>query len=144
MGVEEGIWQIDPTGQFWECQVAVVGKGATKVRALILEKMASEIRGENSTDTDNNQATNAELHEFMNQLSIQDAIKLACGCLHQPTPESKPSNRNETDATALPSFKPPVLAFSIQKTATGKQKVLWYTPKDLLGSDLLVAKAKTV
>ena len=122
VGVNEGIWQVDPTGQFWKCQVAVVGQGADKARSFLLEKIATSP----TTTSEDSEATPVQLQTFFSELSIQDAVMLAGECL-QHTRASSVSGGNETKT---PTSYQPVIALSMQKSEGGQQEVRWYSGED--------------
>jgi len=39
------IWRIDPTGQFWKCNAAAVGRGAGNAEATFLRQVGKWKRG---------------------------------------------------------------------------------------------------
>lgn len=132
VGANEGIWQIDPTGQFWQCQVAVVGHGADQARSHLVQKILakdlSEINGGEYADAD---ATCAQLHSILKNLSIPDALKLARECFQQKMgckpalARTKASNENfQTDLE--PSGTQPhqlFLTFSVLRSRAGRQEL---------------------
>ena len=123
--MEEGIWQVDPTGQFWKCRVAVAGRGANKARKLLLEMIAAHLNATNS------EISHRQLQQFMDHLSVEDAVKFASECLQSSTSGTSSSIGNETEATTLPAR--PIVAFSIRKLSGGEQEVRWYSRNDLIG-----------
>ena len=126
VGVEEGIWQVDPTGQFWSCRVAVAGRGADKARNLLLETMASKLNA-----TDSSAITHTQVESLLQSLSVQDAVQLVSKCLQSATgpAASSADNGNETTTSTPPR---PLVALTIKKMKRGNQRVEWYSSKDLL------------
>merc|ERR1739848_162658 len=85
------IWRIDPTGQFWDCHAACVGRGAGIADHTILKhvkrwkyKKEGEEEEEDSLTEDSSvefQATTKEdVKAYLESLSFEDAIILACEC----------------------------------------------------------------
>ena len=140
VGVQEGIWQIDPTGQFWSCRVAVAGRGADKARNLLLEHMATKLNV-----TDGSAITHTQVETIMQSLSVDDAVQFVSECLQSTTgaaASSSPNAGNET--TTTPSTpRRPLVALTIQKMEKGNQKVQWYDSKELqeLGDDTTASTA---
>lgn len=65
------LWRIDPTGQFWNCHAAVVGREADKVEEAIVTKLLERMATENVTD----------FGDFLKSLPCQKALELVCDCL---------------------------------------------------------------
>jgi len=87
------IWRIDPTGQFFNCHAAAVGRGAGNAEATILEHVAKykrQLESERS-NLDNDEdiqsllttLTNNEVKSCLQTLSFEDATVLACRCCAQ-------------------------------------------------------------
>lgn len=103
--VEEGggapkIWRVDPSGQFWSCDVATVGRGAGVAEAFLLREMARRIRspadmeGSRGGDEHNEEEiynddleetiaslSNRDVKKFLGSLSMDEAISLARECV---------------------------------------------------------------
>eukprot|EP00560_Eucampia_antarctica_P005891 CAMPEP_0197841178 /NCGR_PEP_ID=MMETSP1437-20131217/46029_1 /TAXON_ID=49252 ORGANISM="Eucampia antarctica, Strain CCMP1452" /NCGR_SAMPLE_ID=MMETSP1437 /ASSEMBLY_ACC=CAM_ASM_001096 /LENGTH=347 /DNA_ID=CAMNT_0043450895 /DNA_START=328 /DNA_END=1372 /DNA_ORIENTATION=- len=73
------IWRIDPTGQFWNCQAAAIGRGAGTVESEILRRTLS------SDDNDNN---------YWETISCQEALTLACQCIMKSHDTTENNNKN--------------------------------------------------
>jgi len=87
------LWRIDPTGQFWKCHAAAVGKGAGNVEAMFLRKvekwkrdgMETEQRRLAEDQTQEleslvNTLTNKDVRGYFRTLSFEEAMVLACRC----------------------------------------------------------------
>jgi len=93
------IWRIDPTGQFWSCDAAAVGRGAGVAESFLLKEIARRIKNpanvedievdddeeeENDDDgIDDGMAslTNQDVKKFFLSLSVDEAIALAQKCV---------------------------------------------------------------
>lgn len=112
VGMEEGIWQVDPTGQFWNCHAAVVGRGSNKVRSYLLRQIAEKLtlQGETakpSNDEEMKTATKAEkedpaasvssrdVQSYLSTLSVPEAVALAYQCCMVTAPRPEPSTSTE-------------------------------------------------
>ena len=112
--------------------MAVVGRGSNKARSLLLEKIASSI---NATDTE---IGHGELQEFLDKLSVEDAVKFASEFL-QSTFGPPPSSGNETKTTTSSISLRPVVALSVRKMTSGEQEVRWYSSEELLNDNVAVS-----
>ena len=93
------IWRIDPTGQFWSCDAAAVGKGAGVAESFLLKEIArrmkspanvedTEVDEEEEEDFDDDgiddgmaSLTNQDVKKFLLSLSVDEAIALAQKCV---------------------------------------------------------------
>ena len=99
---------MDPTGQFWHCHAAVVGRGSNKVRSQLLRRIAEKLAlqdktGEASNDEETKAATETETEDpaasvssrdvqsYLSTLSVPEAVALACQCCTVATAPPKPS-----------------------------------------------------
>lgn len=69
------LWRIDPSGQFWKCNASCIGRGAAAAEEHLLKLI--------STDNDNH----IDLTTFFRNLSIQEAISMACECIEHVLPK---------------------------------------------------------
>mmetsp|Transcript_23780 Transcript_23780/g.28057 ORF Transcript_23780/g.28057 Transcript_23780/m.28057 type:complete len:453 (+) Transcript_23780:41-1399(+) len=90
------IWRIDPTGQFWKCNAAAVGRGAGNAEATFLRQVEKWKRGkklgleqadhesteDQTGDLDSlvNNLTNNDVKGYFQTLSFDEAMVLACRC----------------------------------------------------------------
>uniref|UniRef100_A0A7S0AR99 Uncharacterized protein n=1 Tax=Minutocellus polymorphus TaxID=265543 RepID=A0A7S0AR99_9STRA len=91
------IWRIDPTGQFWSCDVAAVGRGAGVAESSLLKEIARRMKSSTDVkDTETNEEeenddgeieeamaslTNQDVKKFLLSLSMDEAIALAQKCV---------------------------------------------------------------
>jgi 20S proteasome alpha/beta subunit len=93
------IWRCDPTGQFWNCYAAAVGRGAGGVEAEIMSCVArSLVKGRGDTfkdvmDLEELVAIVSPRHvqDYVSNLSFDDAVILACQCIKKSLGLSKQS-----------------------------------------------------
>jgi len=94
--MNHNLWRIDPTGQFWKCSAAAVGKGAGNAEATFLRQvekwksegeLESEKRGIKKTqdqiqdlETLVKVLTNKDVKGYFSTLSFEEAVILACRC----------------------------------------------------------------
>ena len=64
------LWRVDPTGQFWKCQAAVIGKSAIRAEEELYKQL------QNTTD--------------WSSLSTEEALKLLLNCLETTTTPKTP------------------------------------------------------
>ena len=94
------IWRVDPSGQFWSCDAAAVGRGAAVAEAYLMKEIARRMtssmdmegsRGgddydEEEIDNDVLEETmasfsNNDAKKFLRTLSMDEAIALARDCV---------------------------------------------------------------
>ena len=93
------IWRIDPTGQFWSCDAAAVGRGAGVAESFLLKEIARRMKspanvedaeidddeeeenGDDGIDDGMASLTNQDVKKFLLSLSVDEAIALAQNCL---------------------------------------------------------------
>jgi hypothetical protein len=117
------IWQVDPSGQLWKCQIAIVGKGARQAQGHFLEQIRKLIHNNNNNNNsttsqthpniDNNNSTlelpddqeddvNHVLLPFLKKLSMQQATELALECIWQCANTQSGNNNKESPPPKLP------------------------------------------
>ena len=76
------IWRVDPSGQFWSCDAATVGRGAAVAEAYLMKEIARRMTsstdmegGRGGDDFDEEEIDNDVLEETMASLSNNDAKK---------------------------------------------------------------------
>jgi 20S proteasome alpha/beta subunit len=67
------LWRVDPTGQFWKCNAAAIGRGAHAAEAHLQELVSA--RTEEAND------------DFFSNLSCRQALSLACACIEKALPK---------------------------------------------------------
>ena len=105
-GGDSQIWRIDPSGQFWSCDAATVGRGAGVAEAFLLKEIARRMkypadmkgsRGDEEGDDDDDEEeeesdaddlkeamaslSNQDVKKFLRSLSMNEAIALARDCV---------------------------------------------------------------
>jgi len=142
---------VDPTGQFWNCHVAVIGRGADKARSRLLE-LIEENKGEATAAAaaSAERVTNGDVQAFLTRLSMKEALGVACECIQScmtsigrgsrlpfVVPQGAKPSSNETQSSiesSLASGGPYRLAaFSIARDTPDKP-VRWYSHKELSAS----------
>lgn len=129
---------MDPTGQFWQCHVAVVGKYEGKARSYILEQINAE---QNMT------APHSSMQLYLDELSKKRALILACEAIHHSfrgsqipfVSSSSPTttNKNNNDDIQVTGY-PRLMALSLQRKVGqtyGEEmadKVTWYSQEELI------------
>lgn len=64
------IWRVDPSGQFWKCRAAAIGRSRPKVEALLVKGLLT-----NSTANDNNATTVTNDRDLTQKEAIQLAVE---------------------------------------------------------------------
>lgn len=92
------IWRVDPTGQFWQCQAAAIGKKSSNVEELLLEQLLSLRKKQNTTKKSLwssllkpaakhmrpgvlNFHKPPAIHQLLAELSIEEALALSTHCI---------------------------------------------------------------
>jgi hypothetical protein len=66
------LWKVEPTGQLYQCQVAVAGRAAPQIEADLLKALVkTEDDGEKGSSV-----SRQELHATIMELSIQECLGL--------------------------------------------------------------------
>lgn len=90
-----GIWKVDPSGQFWSCHAAAIGRGAGLAESLLLEELSEKVASDlderdgeedgGDKDSDGRQSSESmsseEVKACLTSLSVDDAIEIACKCI---------------------------------------------------------------
>jgi 20S proteasome alpha/beta subunit len=58
------IWRVDPSGQFWKCRAAVIGRSRHRLEEILVEG-------------------------WKDNMSEQEAIRLAVSCIHAVIPKNR-------------------------------------------------------
>ena len=88
------IWRVDPTGQFWKCEAAAVGRGTVEVEAELLsrvrqwkniKKITEKTGGTKLTSSAENVYNDDILIEdirfYLSSMTEEEAVKVASDCL---------------------------------------------------------------
>lgn len=94
------IWRVDPSGQFWSCDAATVGRGAAGAEAFLRKEIARRMtsstdmegsRGDDEYDEEEIEnddlgetmasLSNEDVKKFLRTLSMDEAIALARDCV---------------------------------------------------------------
>lgn len=111
------IWRIDPTGQFWNCQAAAVGRGAGIIEGEMMKlvykwKCEKTLNGQEEnqmkkndySDCDNDDIdmdkviesiSNYDVQQCLRSLSFDDVVKFACDCIRKVHEESNIATKND-------------------------------------------------
>lgn len=82
------IWRCDPTGQFWDCHAAAVGRGAGGAEGEIMAHVAAAKMGKNLGDEEKENVEEMiamispqDVRDYLSGMSFEDAVILACQCI---------------------------------------------------------------
>lgn len=77
MGRDE-LWRIDPTGQFWNCHAAIIGRQSDRVEEALVTKLMERMKEkEDEGDTDE-----VDMTLYLQSISCDEALDMVCECLH--------------------------------------------------------------
>jgi 20S proteasome alpha/beta subunit len=81
------IWRVDPSGQFWKCRAAAIGRSRPKVEALLVKRLSPP----NSTADGANATTSAATTEEDKDraLTQDEAIQLAVESVQSVIPKER-------------------------------------------------------
>lgn len=140
---EDGVWRVEPTGQFYSCQAAVVGRKAHVAEANLLAQVSTKMNNpahlqddesngnqdgdgqeQHHDDDDDDSARGVAvkdpkvLQECLATLSRQDALQMAVACIR---------------STLVPksSASPPI---SLKALLLQKTNAEWMSDEELLSS----------
>mmetsp|Transcript_12456 Transcript_12456/g.26919 ORF Transcript_12456/g.26919 Transcript_12456/m.26919 type:complete len:421 (-) Transcript_12456:33-1295(-) len=93
-GGECRIWRVDPSGQFWSCDAAAVGRGAGVAESFLLKEVARLKRGRNEENDDEEDEpgkdsvvvaslSNQDVKNYLDSLSVKDGIEIARKCVEK-------------------------------------------------------------
>jgi hypothetical protein len=140
---------VDPTGQFWRCHAAVVGRNADKARAYVLEQINTAINITESQEEDGEkqkQQTKQSIEGYLDELSAEEALKLACQSIEHACSSSGRGQRvpfvassstdpsTSEDTKELTPLGPRLMALALYKKHGHEVKndIRWYSQTDLL------------
>ncbi|KAL3939492.1 MAG: hypothetical protein SGBAC_005798 [Bacillariaceae sp.] len=78
-GDGESLWRLDPTGQFWKCQAAVIGCHANKAEAILYQRLQQDMKDD-------------DICQSIQNMSTEDALTLLMDCLESSFPAPPPSS----------------------------------------------------
>ena len=105
------MWRVDPTGQLYQCQAAIVGRRAHVAESLLLKQLSKGIRGdkdeevEESEEDDKIVKDSTKLQACLAGLSTEDALQLATDCIRNTLTTrtlSSSSSSSSPSAAAIP------------------------------------------
>ena len=73
------LWRVDPTGQFWKCDAAVIGRGAGAAEAHLMNLISARGHG-------------SDVSFFFTNLSSREALSTACECIGKVLPKDNKSH----------------------------------------------------
>lgn len=110
------IWRIDPTGQFWNCHAAAIGRGAGVAEQHLLKKVAvwgkaivssneeentGAVNNRNSNDKEEeipfSQISSEHVEEYLSTLNCDSALKLACNLILETQTGQKENQSEENN-----------------------------------------------
>ena len=82
------LWRIDPTGQFWRCQGAIVGRDSDRAEEEILSRLGERMVNNNDTrsddiDNDSDRDATMDLETYLESIRCDEALELICDCLQE-------------------------------------------------------------
>lgn len=97
---QDDLWRVDPTGQFYQCQAALVGRRAHVAEADLIRQLSERIHnGEQEPDKLENNAS--KLQECVSALSSDDALRLAADCVRNALMTKAPTTSPPTKALSM-------------------------------------------
>ena len=126
------LWRVDPTGQFWNCDAAAIGRGAGKAEAWLLrhifesssmkqqrddviidwkkeeydlENSDLDLQRQNEMEFISDYLTNEHVRNFMYALNATDALEVLHKCLIETLSSSTPTTATSNENSS--SFKRP-------------------------------------
>eukprot|EP00934_Nitzschia_sp_Nitz4_P003945 Nitzschia sp. Nitz4//scaffold88_size82704//21611//24445//NITZ4_005286-RA/size82704-processed-gene-0.47-mRNA-1//1//CDS//3329559476//3935//frame0 len=121
--VGEGqIWKVDPTGQFWNCQAAILGKHSQRIQSLFLDKLvqlAASLPNEQDDEMDSTprQSTPGEFLEA--HVSTNICMDLIVECVQDTLSDAAEVVRQQLDKNHFPPMPIPWVAMTIPKQSSG-------------------------
>lgn len=93
-GGECRIWRVDPSGQFWSCDAAAVGRGAGVAESFLLKEVARLKCGRNEENCDEEDGlgkdsvvvaslSSQDVKSYLDSLSVKDGIEIARKCVEK-------------------------------------------------------------
>ena len=71
------LWRIDPTGQFWNCHAAVVGRQSDRVEEALVTTLLERIQETKAQDSQ----VVTDMGTFLQSITCDEALSMICGCL---------------------------------------------------------------
>lgn len=66
------LWRIDPTGQFWNCHGAIMGRESDRAEEAIVTKLLEVMATKENKE---------DLGTFLRTLTCEDTLEMVCECL---------------------------------------------------------------
>lgn len=141
----DDLWRVEPSGQFFACQAAVVGRKADVAEQDLTRRLTELIR----MTTNNNNGTSREttdgherqdssdqtppvetdpiiLREFLSQMTPEEALKVAKECIRGTLEQRVPSSSSSSSSSSSKPIVPSMRAFCLTRD-TAK----WFANEDL-------------
>mmetsp|Transcript_1918 Transcript_1918/g.2986 ORF Transcript_1918/g.2986 Transcript_1918/m.2986 type:complete len:137 (+) Transcript_1918:1-411(+) len=84
------IWRVDPSGQFWKCRAAAIGRSRSKVEALLVKGLLpSNNNGTNTTSNDAAEKATSYDDDAVRVLTQDEAIELAVETVRSVVPKER-------------------------------------------------------
>ena len=116
---DDDLWRVDPTGQFYQLQAAVVGRKAHVAEAELIRRLSANIHDVENEDEEVQVAQDPELlQNCIMEMSQKDALKLAAECIR---------NTLSSKQKATPSSIP----VTLKALCLYNQKVTWLEDGEL-------------
>lgn len=91
VGIRQSIWRCDPTGQFFSCHMAAVGRGAGTAEAIVMSSIAKAKEGVEKGISEEmhsmeledlaSKISSKDVDKYLSMLSFDDAVLLASKCI---------------------------------------------------------------
>eukprot|EP00591_Stephanopyxis_turris_P008291 CAMPEP_0195509578 /NCGR_PEP_ID=MMETSP0794_2-20130614/2476_1 /TAXON_ID=515487 /ORGANISM="Stephanopyxis turris, Strain CCMP 815" /LENGTH=384 /DNA_ID=CAMNT_0040636837 /DNA_START=156 /DNA_END=1310 /DNA_ORIENTATION=- len=120
---KSNIWRVDPTGQFWNCNAAAVGRGAGTAEAIFMRRVATwkhnlhhndnhhhhhhHQREEENMEDVMSRLSNKDVASFLNTFSVEEALSLVYQCIHETLSTTISTTKTNNKAqTSLANAEP--------------------------------------
>ena len=119
-GDECRIWRIDPSGQFWSCDAAAVGRGAGVAESFLLKVIARSKAGTDEANGSANELgeedsdiiatlSNKDVKTYLGSLSVDDAVEIATQCVLKVSEKELKHQTLEGEGSGDDEQVPPLL-----------------------------------
>ena len=97
----DDLWRVDPTGQFYQCQAAIVGRRAHVAEADLVRELAKRINGGDESELEKIEHDSNKLQRCLSGLSSEDALKLATDCIRNTLTAKTSSSSSPTKSVSM-------------------------------------------
>eukprot|EP00977_Amphora_coffeiformis_P001097 scaffold227_cov165-Amphora_coffeaeformis.AAC.10 len=100
------VWRVDPTGQLYQCQAAVVGRRAHVAEAYLVQQLSKRIHGGGNEKSDESKDDKTvddatQLQACLAGLSSEDALQLATDCIRNTLTAKKSSSSSSSSPQTI-------------------------------------------